>query len=56
MDMDSQEEPEKDLHPLDGQDEDDEAAVEMAASSPLTEEEGSYPFDPEMTPIDEDDN
>jgi len=41
--------------PLGSQDEDDEAAVEMAASSPLSEKEND-PFDVEMTPFEGDDD
>ena len=56
VDMDAQGEPEKVSHPSSEEDDDDKAAVETAASSPLTEEEEDYPFDSEMTSIDEGDD
>jgi len=56
VDMDAQGGPKKSLHISSEEDEDNTAAVETAASSPLTEEEEHYPFDSEMTSINEDDD
>ena len=56
VDMDAQGGPEKGLHIFSEEDDGDKAAVETAASSPLTEEEEDYPFDSDMTSIDEDDD